>query len=86
MTETIGGATEVLGDAAVAAFVEAQFAGLDLDGRSLCLVIPDATRQCPLPLLLGAVQRAVEGRVRSCRAVVALGTHAAMTELSLIHI
>ena len=80
MTETIGGATEVLGDAAVAAFVEAQFAGLDLDGRSLCLVIPDATRQCPLPLLLGAVQRAVEGRVRSCRAVVALGTHAAMTE------
>ena len=80
MTETIGGPGEVLDDAAVVAFVEAQFAGLDLDGRSLCLVIPDATRQCPLPLLLGAIHRAVEGRVRSCTAAVALGTHAAMSE------
>ncbi len=80
MTAEVGGADVVLDDDAVAAFVEAQFAGLDLDGRSLCLVIPDATRQCPLPLLLGAVLRAVEGRVRSCRAVVALGTHAPMTD------
>jgi Lactate racemase N-terminal domain len=80
MTATIGGATEVLADDAVAAFVEAQVAGLDLDGRSVCLVIPDATRQCPLPLLVGAILRAVQGRARSCRAVVALGTHAPMTE------
>ena len=54
--------------------------GLDLDGRSLCLVIPDATRQCPLPTLLGEVWSAVRDRVSSCQAVVALGTHAPMTE------
>ena len=83
MTATIGGPAEVLADDAVAAFVEAQFAALDLDGRSLCLVIPDATRNCPLPLLLGAIVRAVEGRVRSLQAVVALGTHAAMTEAAM---
>ncbi|HEY8060815.1 MAG TPA: lactate racemase domain-containing protein, partial [Acidimicrobiales bacterium] len=83
MTATIGGPAEVLADDAVAAFVEAQFAALDLDGRSLCLVIPDATRNCPLPLLLGAIVRAVEGRVRSGQAVVALGTHAAMTEAEM---
>ena len=74
------GAEVVLDDEAVAAFVAEQFAGLDLDGRSLCLVIPDATRQCPLPTLLGAIARAVEGRVRSCVALVALGTHAAMDD------
>ncbi len=83
MTASIGGAEVVLEDEAVAAFVSEQFAGLDLDGRSLCLVIPDATRQCPLPTLLGAITRAVEGRVRSCVAVVALGTHAAMGDQAM---
>jgi lactate racemase len=79
MTSTIGGAHTVVEAADVEAFVRAQMARLDLDGRSLCLVIPDATRSCPLPLLLGALQGAVAGRVRSCTAVVALGTHAPMT-------
>ena len=48
MTATIGGPAEVLADAAVAAFVAEQFAALDLDGRSLCLVIPTppATARC----------------------------------------
>jgi hypothetical protein len=59
MTATLGGADGVVADDAVIAFVEEQFAALDLDGRSLCLVIPDATRRCPLPLLLGAIGRAV---------------------------
>jgi hypothetical protein len=27
----------------------------DLDGKSVCLVIPDGTRSCPLPLLLEPV-------------------------------
>ena len=67
----------------VAERVEAHVAGLDLDGRSLCLVVPDATRQCPLPELLGAVWRAAKGRVSSCQAVVALGTHAPMTEAAM---
>jgi len=80
---TIGGATGVLDDGQVAAFVEAQFAALDLDGRSLCLVIPDATRSCPLSVLLGAIHRAVRGRVSSCTAVVALGTHAPMSDEAL---
>ena len=83
MTATLGGADGLLDDGAVAAFVEAQVGALDLDGRSLCVVIPDATRSCPLPLLLGAVERAAAGRACSCTAVVALGTHAAMTSDAL---
>jgi lactate racemase len=75
----IGGVDDVLGDDDVRAFVSEQLQAADLEGRSLCLVIPDATRTCPLPLLLSAVHQAVAGRVRSCLAVVALGTHAPMT-------
>ena len=59
------------------------FAALDLDGRSLCLVVPDATRVCPLPLLLGAITDAVRDRVTSCTALVALGTHAPLSDEAL---
>ncbi|MET0726806.1 MAG: lactate racemase domain-containing protein [Acidimicrobiales bacterium] len=83
MTAILGGAADLLDDGAVTAFVEAEVGALDLEGRSLCVVIPDATRKCPLPLLLGAVQRAAAGRARSCTAVVALGTHAPMTDAEM---
>ena len=51
----IGGATGVLGDDQVSAFVREQLAAVDLDGRSVCVLVPDGTRSCPLPLLLSAV-------------------------------
>jgi lactate racemase len=84
--EQLGGATGEVPAAAVAEFVERRFDALDLDGRSLCLVVPDATRQCPLPLVLDAVRRAVTGRVRSCVAVVALGTHAPLDRSALVQL
>jgi lactate racemase len=79
VTALLGGPGDVLGAAEVHAFVRAQVAGLDLAGRSLCLVIPDATRLCPLPLLLEAIEAGVGERASACTAVVALGTHAPMT-------
>ncbi|MFP5334691.1 MAG: lactate racemase domain-containing protein [Actinomycetes bacterium] len=75
---TAGGAGAVLDDDEVRRFVAEQLAGADLDGRSLCVLVPDATRSCPLPLLLDAVHRAVHGRVSRLTVLVALGTHAAM--------
>ena len=60
--------------------MRAHISGLDLSGRSLCLVIPDATRTCPLPLLLQAIDEGAGGRPSACTAVVALGTHAPMTD------
>ncbi|MGP0031619.1 MAG: lactate racemase domain-containing protein [Acidimicrobiales bacterium] len=83
MNASIGGPDRLLDPAAVQGFITAHLEGLDLDGRSLCLVIPDATRTCPLPLMLSAVEAAVRGRVRSCTAVVALGTHAPMTDAAI---
>jgi Lactate racemase N-terminal domain len=83
MTDTIGAPREVLDPDVVAAFVTERFDALDLDGRSLCLVIPDATRNCPVALLLAAVEPSVRDRVRSCTAVIALGTHAPMSEAAV---
>jgi len=80
---TIGGAGAVLAADEVTAFVDEHLAAADLDGRSVCVVIPDATRSCPLPLLLSAVHGALAGRVSRLTALVALGTHAPMTDAQL---
>jgi len=79
----IGGTDRVLTDREVADFVAEQLAGLDADGRSVCVLVPDATRVCPLPLLIGAVHRALHGRVSRLTVLVALGTHGAMSDRAL---
>jgi nickel-dependent lactate racemase len=83
MTATLGAGGHALDEQDVRAFVRAQVAGIDLSGRTLCVVIPDGTRNCPLPLLLQAVEEGIGGRARSATAVVALGTHAPMTDDSI---
>ncbi|WP_029432105.1 lactate racemase domain-containing protein [Blastococcus sp. URHD0036] len=80
---TLGGAGDVLPDDRVTDFLAECLAGQDLDGRSVCVVVPDATRSCPLPLLLSAVHGALVGRVSRLTVLIALGTHAAMSEAQL---
>jgi lactate racemase len=79
----VGGPDQVLGEDTVRAFVARSLAAEDLDGRSVCVIVPDGTRSCPLPLLLAAVHEALAGRVSSMTVLVALGTHAAMGEAHL---
>lgn len=79
-TAAIGGPRETLEPQRVRAFVEQQLSRVDLDGRRLCLLVPDATRSCPLPLLVDAVHSAVVERVSALTVLVALGTHAPMSE------
>jgi nickel-dependent lactate racemase len=83
VSATVGSGHEVLSKDAVWEFIARCLDDLDLDNRSLCLVIPDSTRNCPLPVLLSAIDAAVKDRVRSLTAVVALGTHAPMTEAAI---
>jgi len=64
----------------VSRFVSAAFAGADLDGARVCLVVPDGTRTCPLPLLLRAAHGALAGRAKQVTVVIALGTHQGMGE------
>lgn len=79
----VGGPRSVLTEDEVRAFVREQLAGVDVDGASVCLLVPDATRSCPLPLVLPAVHGALHGRVRHLTVLVALGTHARMSEEAL---
>jgi lactate racemase len=79
----IGGADRVLTRDEVTAFVLDRLAGLDVDGRSVCVLVPDATRTCPLPLLMRAVHAGLHGRVSRLTVLVALGTHSPMSEEAL---
>lgn len=83
MMAMTGGVGQQLVDDDVRAFVIDSLSAADLDGKSVCLVVPDGTRTCPLPLLLGAVQRALAGRARQVTVLIALGTHQGMGEEQL---
>ncbi len=68
---------------AVRDFVREQLGAAELTGRSVCVLVPDATRSAPMPLLLEAVHAALAGRVSRLTVLVALGTHAPMSEAAL---
>ena len=76
----LGGPEVLLEDDAVVSFIGEQLGRADLDGRSVCVLVPDTTRTCPMPLLLSAVHAALHGRVTRLTVLVALGTHAGLTE------
>ncbi|MFE4959500.1 hypothetical protein ACFRCW_37340 [Streptomyces sp. NPDC056653] len=57
----IEGPDVVLTDEQVRAFGAEQLAAVDLDGKSVCVVVPDGTRSCPLPLLFSAVTERCPG-------------------------
>jgi nickel-dependent lactate racemase len=79
----VGDSWTVLDDEQVTAFIAEQLAAHPFDGRSVCVLVPDATRTCPLPLLMRAVHGALHGRVTRLTVLVALGTHAPMTDAAL---
>jgi lactate racemase len=79
----VGGADRILTEEEVGRFVEEQLAGINADGRSVCVLVPDGTRTFPLPLVVRAVHRALYGRASRLTVLVALGTHAPMSEDAL---
>ncbi|WP_224387826.1 lactate racemase domain-containing protein [Pseudonocardia sp. ICBG1293] len=76
---TIGSADTVLDPDEAGAFVTEQLDALPAEGRSVCVVVPDGTRSCPLPLLIDRVHRSLAGRAREVVVLVALGTHQPMS-------
>ncbi len=54
-----------------------------LEGRRVLIIIPDATRTAPMPLFFRAFHEALWGKVTALDYLVALGTHAPMTDGAL---
>jgi nickel-dependent lactate racemase len=80
---SIGGPQVVLTPSKIREFIASSLAAEDLDGKSVCVIVPDGTRSCPLPLVLSAVHQALAGRASHITVLIALGTHAAMDEAHL---
>lgn len=64
-------------------FVAAGLASEHLDGATVCIVIPDGTRHCPVSRLLDAVRAGLGTAPARVHALVALGTHAPMDDTAL---
>jgi len=79
----IGSDHGVLTHQQVRAFIGEQLADVDIDGRSVCILVPDGTRTCPLPLLLAAVHSAISGRASRITTLIALGTHQPMSQAAI---
>jgi len=63
---------------------ENAIAGWDVRGRRVLLIVPDRTRTCPLAELYHAVHRLLSPQAACVDVMVALGTHAALSESSML--
>jgi len=77
--ELIGGPGQTLDPADVQRFIAATLP--EATGKRVCLVVPDATRTCPLPVLLPAFHAALKGA--DVTVLIALGTHQPMSDAAL---
>ena len=78
--QRVGGVGEQLSADAVTTFVARALAEAELDAKRICLIVPDGTRSCPLPMIMRAFHGALADRAKEVTVVIALGTHQGMTE------
>lgn len=52
----------------------------ELAGKRILLIVPDATRSCPLGMVFKEVHRQLSGSVKALDVMIALGTHPPMSE------
>ena len=74
----------LLTDAEVRAWLESHVPVEDFRGRRLLLVVPDATRTAPLPLLFDALFNRLRPVVDTLDVMIALGTHPPMSEAAMM--
>lgn len=84
LAEPSASALPVLSEDAVRAWVTANVPAAEYRGKRVLLVIPDATRTAPLPLLFSAVAGHLGPVVQKLDLIVALGTHQPMPEAAIL--
>ena len=77
-------AVPVLAEDAVRDWVAANVPAAEYRDKRVLLVIPDATRTAPLPLLFSALADHLGGVVAGLDLIVALGTHQPMSEAAIL--
>ena len=73
-----GSATELLNDATATELLGAACADLAVDGKRVLVLIPDGTRNAPIPLLFRLLYQELGQRVSRLDYLIALGTHPPM--------
>lgn len=76
----IGSFENQLTEFEISEFIGRALGSIDFSGKKVTLVIPDATRSCPLPKILPIFYDAIASVANSLTALIALGTHAPMTQ------
>jgi nickel-dependent lactate racemase len=76
---SVGGPEGFLTSEEITSFVKRALSSIDVSGKKVLLIVPDATRSCPMPLLLPLIEEQLSD-ASSITALIALGTHAAMTD------
>jgi nickel-dependent lactate racemase len=86
MTESVIGqaaATGYLTPGDARRLVAEAFAAVPIDGKRVLAIIPDGTRTMPMPLMFDVLGEVVGGRAAALDYLVALGTHAPMSDAQL---
>jgi nickel-dependent lactate racemase len=76
--EGIGFADRSLSEEEVLEVLAKEFAGIRVDGQRLLVLLPDATRHAPIPMLFRLLNELLGHRVSRLDFMIALGTHPAM--------
>jgi nickel-dependent lactate racemase len=74
----------LVADVEVREFVSEALAGLDIEGKRILALIPDATRTAPVGLMFRTLADALKGRAAKLDFLIALGTHRAMKETQIL--
>ena len=76
-------ALPVLSEAQIRSWIEQHVPLADFRGQRLLLIVPDATRTAPLPLLFDALFKHLRPVVTSLDVMIALGTHPPMSDAQI---
>jgi nickel-dependent lactate racemase len=77
---TMGSAQGYLSKDEITNYLSRALSSVDIRGKKVTVIIPDSTRSCPIGLMLSELYSAWADEAASLTALIALGTHAAMSE------